>query len=257
MDPEECPLVRVVAPPRCEVLLLDVLPNSAPLVQSLEEEILRRTKGTMHFSQPEGNLWRAQISGAPDALQEVITFLTDTVGSEAVTVVGFRAAEFPEEDFEIYGAMDREMFIHAFNSIDDSMKFSEPSQKEKRSGARTSIPFGVGGDGAAKVKLRTTSVWTLVATSKQRCSKSTLCSFQVGWHKQFLTSFTCIIMPAERLGIMTWIRGLRLQMRLLGWSGQKPPWDLTSIKFHLQTYIIDCKICSEAHLLSSKVPKKI
>lgn len=112
MDPEECPLVRVVAPPRCEVLLLDVLPNSAPLVQSLEEEILRRTKGTMHFSQPEGNLWRAQISGAPDALQEVITFLTDTVGSEAVTVVGFRAAEFPEEDFEIYGAMDRDVQLN-------------------------------------------------------------------------------------------------------------------------------------------------
>lgn len=86
---------------RMEVLLLDVVPNSAGLVESLREEILARPGvNKMHFAQPAGNLnapWRAEILGLPEALQEVKTFLTNTLEYGAVRVVGFDIPKFEAE----------------------------------------------------------------------------------------------------------------------------------------------------------------
>eukprot|EP00435_Cladocopium_sp_Y103_P062439 s179_g24.t1 len=66
--------------------------------ESLREEILARPGvNKMHFAQPAGNLnapWRAEILGLPDALQEVKTFLTNTLEYGAVRVVGFDVPKF-------------------------------------------------------------------------------------------------------------------------------------------------------------------
>jgi len=83
------------------LLLLDVVPNSALLVQSVRDEILSRPGiSNMHFAQPEGNLlapWRAEILGAHGALEEVKTFLIDTLEFEAVRVVGFDKPSLEDE----------------------------------------------------------------------------------------------------------------------------------------------------------------
>lgn len=78
-----------------EVLLLDVVPSSALLVESLRESILARPGiRQLNFAQPAGYSmapWRAEIVGSPGALEEVEIMLENTLEHGSVTLAGYEA----------------------------------------------------------------------------------------------------------------------------------------------------------------------
>ncbi|CAE7649382.1 unnamed protein product, partial [Symbiodinium sp. CCMP2456] len=78
-----------------EVLLLDVVPSSALLVESLRESILARPGiRQLNFAQPAGYSmapWRAEVVGSPGALEEVEIFLENTLEHGSVTLAGYEA----------------------------------------------------------------------------------------------------------------------------------------------------------------------
>eukprot|EP00913_Durusdinium_trenchii_P009603 g9022.t1 len=58
----------------------------------------------MHFAQPPGNVlapWRAEITGTPSALQQVQSYLKDTLEHGAVRVVGTDQVRQEEVDYNL------------------------------------------------------------------------------------------------------------------------------------------------------------